>query len=129
VPLTRCARTQNPCNDPFHRNLCCAPHDGETVCANWTGAHAISAGASTHCCTHTRAALAPRSRRTRAKGCILYGTLTAEMGLKMPHGAQGTHTRAQRPRLLAHAPTSHARIPLTGTLPYIPQRCGTLGRT
>jgi hypothetical protein len=28
--------TQNPCNDPFHRNLCCAEHDGETVCANWT---------------------------------------------------------------------------------------------
>ena len=37
---------QDPCNNPFHRNLCCAPHDGETVCANWTGAHAISAGAS-----------------------------------------------------------------------------------
>jgi hypothetical protein len=37
---------QNPCNNPVHRNLCCAPHDGETVCANWTGAHAISAGAS-----------------------------------------------------------------------------------
>jgi len=42
---SRASPRQNPCNDPFHRNTCCAPHDGEIVCANWTGAHAISAGA------------------------------------------------------------------------------------
>jgi hypothetical protein len=34
------------------------------VCANWTGAHLIS------------------------RGCILYGTLTMEMAMRMPRGTQ-----------------------------------------
>ena len=29
---------QNPCNNPFHRNLCCAQHAGEVVCAISKGA-------------------------------------------------------------------------------------------
>jgi uncharacterized membrane protein YgcG len=87
--------TQNPCNDPYHRNLCCAEHDGETVCANWTGAHAITAG------------------------CILYGTLTAEMGLKMPHGAQGTHNdaNARANDACLHARTLRADARLRRALP------------
>jgi len=55
--------TQSPCNDRFHRNLCCGQQKTGLLCANWTGAHLVS------------------------RGCILYGTLTAEMSMRMPRGS------------------------------------------
>jgi hypothetical protein len=55
--------TQSPCNDVYHRNLCCGTSRGQTLCANWTGAHLIS------------------------RGCILYGSLTAELALHLPKGS------------------------------------------
>jgi len=55
--------SQDPCNDPYHRNLCCGLQRSGTLCSNWTGAHLVS------------------------RGCILYGTLTAEMSIRMPRGS------------------------------------------
>ena len=55
--------SQDPCNDPYHRNLCCGLQRSGTICANWTGAHLVS------------------------RGCILYGSLTAEMSIRMPRGS------------------------------------------
>jgi hypothetical protein len=55
--------SQDPCNDPYHRNLCCGLQRSGTICSNWTGAHLVS------------------------RGCILYGSLTAEMSIRMPRGS------------------------------------------
>ena len=105
-PLTPQLPAQDPCNNPFHRNQCCAPKDGEIVCANWTGAHAISAGApllrQPPCSASGADADVACYRRA---GCILYGTLTAEMGMKMPRGAQGAWHR--------RTPVSQTRSRLT----------------
>lgn len=72
--------TQSPCNDPYRRPMCCGPsHHGEGLtCANWTGAHLVS------------------------RGCVLYGTLTAEMAMLMPEGSRafldvGTYVRGGSP--------------------------------
>jgi hypothetical protein len=88
--------TQSPCNDPWRKGLCCAlPHESARkeartprtpVCANWTGAHLIS------------------------RGCILYGTITVEMAMRMPRGTLGALTKSA-----AHAQTltafAHAHAP------------------
>lgn len=72
--------TQSPCNDPYKRPACCGPphHGRAATCANWTGAHLVS------------------------RGCILYGTLTAEMAMLMPAGSRafldvGTYVRGGTP--------------------------------
>ena len=72
--------TQSPCNDPYKRPACCGPahHGRMPSCANWTGAHLVS------------------------RGCILYGTLTAEMAMLMPEGSRafldvGTYVRGGTP--------------------------------
>lgn len=72
--------TQSPCNDPYRRPLCCGPshHGRAPMCANWTGAHLVS------------------------RGCVLYGTLEAEMALLMPGGSRafldvGTYVRGGTP--------------------------------
>ena len=61
--------SQAPCNDPFLRGLCCLNATAASVgapapmfCANWTGAHLLSAG------------------------CVHYGTITAELAVSLPPG-------------------------------------------
>lgn len=59
--------SQDPCNNPFQKHLCCGldrhmKAANAVVCANWTGAHLVS------------------------RGCMLYGRLTIELAMKMPKG-------------------------------------------
>jgi hypothetical protein len=75
--------SQDPCNDPYHKNLCCGVGKAGLLCSNWTGAHVVS------------------------RGCILYGTLEAEMSVRMPKGSnRAATTRHLRWLALTLAPSA-----------------------